>query len=134
MRFYHDLASSMASGGGLPQGGLTFNPLYPVFLAVVFKIFGERPLAPRTIQCLSRASDDLADIPSARTACAPAPERWGPCKGDIAGVTAASLALLYPQLLLYEGSLLATSLVTLIMAASFYTALAISRLFAAAGR
>ena len=53
MRFYHDLAASLASGGGLPAGGLTFNPLYPVFLVPMFKVFGDGLLAPRIVQALA---------------------------------------------------------------------------------
>jgi Tfp pilus assembly protein PilF len=137
MRFYHDLGSTLAAGSGLPQGGLTFNPLYPVFLASVFRIFGDGLLAPRIIQVISGLVTIWLVFVSARLL-AGGGKRAGrqgnargslteDVRGDIAGITAAVLVLLYPQLLLYEGSLLATSLVTLIMAASFYTALSLSR-------
>ncbi len=125
MRFYFELANSMSSGGGLPQGGLTFNPLYPFFLALVFKISGAGLLVPRIIQCLSGLLTIWLIFRTAKVLAA-GPEE-DPRRGDIAGITAAALALLYPQLLLYEGSLLATSLVTLVMAASFYTSLLLAR-------
>ena len=137
MRFYHDLGSALAAGSGLPQGGLTFNPLYPVFLASVFRIFGDGLLAPRIIQFVAGLATIWLVFVSARLLAGGGagdgrqenvrgtmPEN---VRGNIAGITAAALVLLYPQLLLYEGSLLATSLVTLIMAASFFTALALSR-------
>jgi hypothetical protein len=137
MRFYHDLGSAIVSGGGLPHGGLTFNPLYPFFLACVFKVFGAGLLAPRIIQALAGLLTLWLIFLSARMLASGIDSDGGTGKsrakgrgrvsGDVAGVTAAALALLYPQLLLYEGSLLATSLVTLIMAASFFTALALCR-------
>ncbi len=141
MRFYHDLGSALASGSGLPQGGLTFNPLYPVFLASVFRIFGDGLLVPRIIQVVAGLVTIWLVFVSARLLAGGGDgnTRRGNVSGDgqgvisektrgnIAGITAAALMLLYPQLLLYEGSLLATSLVTLIMAASFFTALALSR-------
>lgn len=137
MRFYHDLGAAMAAGSGLPQGGLTFNPLYPVFLAFVFRIFGDGLLAPRIIQVLAGLLTIWLIFVSARLLAGGSngdnrkgkvPGKIpGDSRGNIAGVTAAVLALFYPQLLLYEGSLLATSLVTLTMAASFCTALVLSR-------
>ena len=129
MRFYHDLGSALGAGSGLPQGGLTFNPLYPVFLAAVFRIFGDGLLAPRIIQVIAGLATIWLVFVSARLLAGggAGDGRKENVRGDIAGITAAALMLLYPQLLLYEGSLLATSLVTLIMAASFFTALALSR-------
>lgn len=139
MRFYHDLGSSMASGGGLPQGGLTFNPLYPLFLAFVFKVFGSGLLMPRIIQCMAGLLTIWLIFHSARLLAGGSNgtgntgKSRGKISGNIAGITAASLALLYPQFLLYEGSVLATSLVTLIMAASFYTALRLSNVLRGGG-
>ncbi len=128
MRFYHDLGAALASGRGLPPGGLTFNPLYPFFLAAVFRFFGEGLMAPRIIQALAGILTIWMIFLSARLlADGPDGDRSrGGSRGDIAGIAAAAIALLYPQLLLYEGSLLATSLVTLVMAASFWTVLKIS--------
>jgi Tfp pilus assembly protein PilF len=132
MRFYHDLGSALASGSGLPPGGLTFNPLYPCFLVIVFRIFGDGLLAPRIIQALAGIMTIWLIFVSARLLAgrsnedSPGDESRNRSRGDIAGIAAAALALLYPQLLLYEGSLLATSLVTLIMAASFCTVLKMS--------
>ena len=129
MRFYHDLGSAIASGGGLPQGGLTFNPLYPLFLAAVFRMAGDGLLAPRIIQVLAGILTIWLVYMSARMlAGSPDRESSGSVsRGETAGIAAAVLALLYPQFLLYEGSLLATSLVILIMSASFCTVLWMSR-------
>ena len=41
-RFYRDIALRLADGGGLPGGAISFNPIYPVFMAAVFRIFGDR--------------------------------------------------------------------------------------------
>jgi len=49
-RFYEELARSVLAGNAIPAGALTFNPLYPLFLAVVFRLFGEGLAAPRIIQ------------------------------------------------------------------------------------
>ncbi|MBD3423538.1 MAG: hypothetical protein GF417_03745, partial [Candidatus Latescibacteria bacterium] len=49
MNFYRDLAAGL-SRGELPPGGLTFNPLYPLFLAAVIRIAGSSLLVPRIIQ------------------------------------------------------------------------------------
>jgi Tfp pilus assembly protein PilF len=147
MRFYHELGVAMASGAGLPAGGLTFNPLYPVFLAGVFRIFGDGLLVPRIIQTLAGIMTLWLIYLSARILAGGFKEcksgssnsknaagltdkgTGGLDRSDVAGISAAALALFYPQLLLYEGSLLATSLVTLIMAASFLLTLRLSRSF-----
>ena len=49
-QLYYDVARDISSGGALPQGAFIFNPLYPVFLVVIFKLFGVGLLAPRIVQ------------------------------------------------------------------------------------
>jgi hypothetical protein len=112
-RLYGDLARVVASRLSLPDGVITYNPLYPVFLGILFRTFGESLLAARMIQSvlglfmvwlLYEAGCRL----SAR----------GSGRNVRAGLIAASMAVLYAQFLLFEGSLLTTSLVTLLLTAS----------------
>jgi hypothetical protein len=124
MRFYFDLASSLAGGGSLPAGALTFNPLYPVFLVVVFRLFGPGLLAVRILQAVAGIVTILLVFRAGRELGSSNGEK-GPSRAASAAA-AAAIAALYPQLLIYEGGLVATSLVTLIFAASFALALAIA--------
>ena len=112
-RFYADLARRVASQLSLPEGIITYNPLYPVFLGILYRIFGESLLAVRILQSgigllmvwlLYEAGCRL----SAR----------GEGRNVRAGLLAAAMAVLYAQFVLFEGSLLATSLVTLLLTAS----------------
>ncbi|MBN1884700.1 MAG: glycosyltransferase family 39 protein, partial [Candidatus Krumholzibacteriota bacterium] len=136
VRFYRETAAAMASGNGFPAGPLTFNPLYPVLLSVLFRLFGAGFLAARilnaafgvlTIALVFFAARQLAggaaggetnggDASAARA---------GTGRADAAGLVAAAAAVLYPQFVLYEGSLLATSAVTFLFAAAFCLALGI---------
>jgi len=119
MRFYRELAGQL-SQGRLPGGGLTFNPLYPVFLAAVFRAAGKGLLVPRLIQTalgvftiyLHYAAGKEVSVSENR---------------HRTGFAAAGLALLYPHFLLYEGSFLATSLVVFLMIASFVIAVRLDR-------
>ncbi|UCF05413.1 MAG: hypothetical protein JSV33_16130 [bacterium] len=115
--FYRELASALSSGGGLPAGALTFNPLYPAFLAFVFRLFGEGLNAPRLVQmCIGLVTIYLVYLSGRRLA---GYGRKGRPDGELVGLVAAGMTLCYPHLILYEGSLLATSLVTFLMVASF---------------
>jgi tetratricopeptide (TPR) repeat protein len=124
MRFYRDLAAGFAAGGGAGSGALTFNPLYPVLLSWVFRLFGDGLLAPRIIQSLiGIGTIGLTYVAARMLGGVDADE----LESRLAGVLAAAIALLYPQLLLYEGALLATTVVVFLFAASLVTALAIAR-------
>lgn len=141
MRFYRDVAAGIASGGGIgggAGGALTFNPLYPAVLAVLFRIFGEGLLAPRILQSLLGLGTILLIYSAARELAGGlaggdrgglgAAKAGAACPDPrLAGVLAAAVALLYPQLILYEGALLATAVVVFLFAASLYAAAAISR-------
>ena len=115
-RFYTELAHRIASGGGLPGGVITYNPLYPFFLAPIFRLFGDTLFAARLIQSLLGLAM-LWLVYGAGRLLSP---REG---GGLTGLVAMVLAALYAQFILYEGSLLATSLVTFISAASISAAL-----------
>ncbi len=122
MRFYRDIALEISQRGfeGAPEGPLSFNPLYPAFLALIFKLIGKGLLAPRIIQSmlgvLTVYTHFLAGREVARG------YRKAEFDAELTGVIAAAMALLYPHFLLYEGSFLGTSLVTLLMVVSFYFA------------
>lgn len=125
MVFYRDLALGIISRGGFPAGVLTFNPLYPVFLVTVFSAFGSSPAVPRVIQSLIGIFTIYLVFLAGREL-GRSSDRWK-VDGERVGLAAALGALLYPQFILYEGSLLATSLVTFFLTAAFTLSLAIDR-------
>jgi Tfp pilus assembly protein PilF len=121
-QFYYDLARNLSTGGALPKGGLVFNPLYPAFLVVVFRIFGTGLLGPRIAQMLlGLFTVALVFLAGRRLA----PSAWkGKRPGDAIGLVAAGLAVLYGQLVLYEGLLLGSTLEIFFFTASFALVLA----------
>ncbi len=122
-RFYYDLARSLSTGGSFPAGAIDFNPLYPAFLAIVFKLFGEGLLAPRVIQ-VALGLLTVALLYFAGLRLAERPRKTQP-PGTVAGLVAAAMAVLYAQFVLYEGTLLSTSLEVFFLAASFALTLAL---------
>jgi len=112
-RFYSDLAHRVASQLSLPEGVITYNPLYPVFLGIIYRIFGESMLVVRVLQ----SGIGLATVWLLYEAGCRLPARGGG-RNVRAGLLAAAMAVLYAQFVLFEGSLVATSLVTLLMTAS----------------
>jgi len=130
-QFYRELAAGLAAGGGLPAGALTFNPLYPLFLGLVFRLFGDGFAAPRLLQmAIGLLTIYLVYI--AGRMLAPADGRRRPVYAST-GLIAAAMMLLYPHPLLYEGSLLATTLVTFCLIASLGLALSLDRDLQGAG-
>jgi tetratricopeptide (TPR) repeat protein len=112
-RFYSDLAHRVSSRLSLPEGVVTYNPLYPVFLGLLFRMFGESLLAARIIQSvLGLVTVWLLYESGCRLSIR------GSGRNVLAGLIAALMAMLYAQFVLFEGSLLATSLVTLLLTAS----------------
>ncbi|HER43285.1 MAG TPA: hypothetical protein ENO08_02350, partial [Candidatus Eisenbacteria bacterium] len=123
--FYRNLAEDLLGGRGLPPGALTFNPLYPVFLAAVFRLFGTSLLATRIAQSfLGLVTLAFVYIAGRRLV-------EGSGKGKLPGtavaLTAMVLAVLYTQFALYEGMLLGTTLEVLLLAASFALGLAMDQ-------
>lgn len=120
-RFYYELSLQLVSGSGMPGGALTFNPLYPAFLVIVFRLFGDSLTAVRVVQgviglftiLLAYRAGSLLAVPGDRNR----PRGW------LIGLISAALMLLYAHFLMYEGSLLATSIVTFILLAVFVIAL-----------
>lgn len=124
-RFYHNLAERITTGGGPPGGALTFNPLYPAFLVILYRLFGSSLLAPRIVQAvLGLATVLLLYIAGRRLG---ESSKEGTHSGETVGLIAAALGVFYPQFILYEGSLLATSLVTFLATAVFTLAVVVDQ-------
>ncbi len=121
--FYWNLASDILAGKGLPEGALTFNPLYPFFLVVVFKFLGSSLLITRIVQSFLGLLT-IAFIYLAGRRLAENFEKEKP-SGMMLGVVAISMAVLYPQFFLYEGMILGTTLEILLLTASFTLGLAL---------
>jgi tetratricopeptide (TPR) repeat protein len=122
-RFYYDLARAVSAGGAPPGGALDFNPLYPAFLVVVFKLFGAGLSAPRIVQfALGLFTIALVYAAGARLVEGP---RKGKPSGAVTAVAAAAMTLFYRQFVLYEGTIIATALEVFLVTASFMLALAL---------
>ncbi len=122
-QLYFDVARDIAGGGAPPPGALTFNPLYPAFLVVLFKLFGAGLLPPRLVQiAIGLFTVALVYLMGRRFA----PGAWkGNRRGAAVGIVAAALAVLYMPFVLYEGMLLASTLEIFLFTASFALALAL---------
>jgi hypothetical protein len=122
-RFYYDLARSLSSGGSLGAGALDFNPFYPAFLLIVFRLFGEGLLVPRIVQLVfGLLTVALMFLGGSRLVEGP---RRGKPPGELTAILAAAMTVLYAQFILYEGMLLSTAFEVFLVAASFVLALAL---------
>ncbi|HVO76661.1 MAG TPA: hypothetical protein VMT60_01625, partial [Candidatus Bathyarchaeia archaeon] len=122
-RFYEELAHGIVAGTGVPAGVLTFNPLYPLFLVIIFRLFGEGLLAPRVAQ-LALGVVTVALVYFSGTRIVEGP-RAGRPSSRVVAVLAASMMILYGQFVTYEGMLLSTALEVFLLVASFALALAL---------
>lgn len=122
-RLYYDVAHGISTGGTLPPGALTFNPLYPVFLAAMFRLFGEGLVAPRIVQ-LAAGLLTVMLVYAAGLRLVEGP-RKGRLSGEATAIIAAATAVLYGQFVLYEGMILASAFEVFFLAASFVLALAL---------
>ncbi len=124
-RFYRDLALQISSGGGLPGGAVTYNPLYPLFLAAVFRLFEQGIFAARIVQAVLGL---LTVVMIYSAGCRfIAQDKRSYISARAVGLMAAAIAVLNPHLLFFEGNLVAVSLVTFLLTASFSLALAIDQ-------
>lgn len=122
-KFYKEVAASLVEGRGLPRGPLTFNPLYPYFLAGVYRIFGKSELAPRALQAaLGIITIVLVYLSAKRMV--EGPRKRKP-DGEITAEAASLMALLYAPLLIYEGILLGATLEVFLLAAAFSISLSL---------
>ena len=123
--FYHEIALRLSSGGGMPGGAISFNPLYPFFMAAVFRIFGDSIDAVRILQfIIGIVTVCLVYFAGKRLA---AKESGRDPGGEITGALAAACALLYAPLTFFEGNIIGTSLVTFLVTAAFFIALVIDQ-------
>ncbi|MBN1163270.1 MAG: hypothetical protein JXB45_01705, partial [Candidatus Krumholzibacteriota bacterium] len=51
--FFRELAARISAGEGIPGGTVSFNPLYPFFLSLIFRCCGDGLVAPRIVQLLA---------------------------------------------------------------------------------
>jgi len=124
-KFYRNLADGILKGKSLPPGALTFNPLYPLFLVVVFQLLGKGLLATRIVQSfLGLMTIALIYLAGRRLVEGP---RKGKLSGKIVSFVAIAMAVLYTQFALYEGMLLGTTLEVLLLIASLTLGLAMDQ-------
>ncbi|MBD3178820.1 MAG: tetratricopeptide repeat protein [Candidatus Latescibacteria bacterium] len=123
--FYRQLAVDILEGSGIPGGALTFNPMYPFFLVMVFAIFGPSLLATRIIQSLLGIVIILLTYLAASNLARG--HRDGKLPAGTVSLTAMALAVLYPQFMLYEGMMLGSTLEILLLTAAFNLALYVDR-------
>jgi 4-amino-4-deoxy-L-arabinose transferase-like glycosyltransferase len=122
-RLYYDLARGMSVDGKLPAGAINFNPFYPVFLAAVFKLFGDGLLAPRIVQLLvGLFTIVLVYVAGTRLVEKTQSRR---ISGQATAIIAAAIATLSAPLVLYEGMLVATTFEVFFMTAAFLVALSL---------
>lgn len=122
-QLYFDVARNIAAGGAPPPGALTFNPLYPAFLVVLFKLFGAGLLPARLVQTMiGLFTVALVYLLGRRSA----PRAWKERRyGEALGLVAAAITVLYMPFVAYEGMLLASTLEVFFFTASFALALAL---------
>ncbi len=124
-RLFYAIAHTLSAGGTLPPGALTFNPFYPAFLVVMFKIFGDGLLAPRIVQfilgILTIVLAYVAGSRLARTAGSSNSNKspTGRTSGKVAAIVAAAFVVLHSPFLLYEGMILASAFEVFFLTAAF---------------
>ena len=120
--FYRNLAENIIAGKGLPEGALTFNPLYPFFLTAEFWLFGNSLFVTRIIQSfIGLLTIAFIYLAGRKLAEGSIKEK---SSGFMVATVAISMAVLYPQFVLYEGMILGTALEVLLLTASFALSLA----------
>ncbi|HPQ42257.1 MAG TPA: glycosyltransferase family 39 protein, partial [bacterium] len=101
--FFQERAYEILNGRFFSDGYL-FNPLYPIFLAGVFAVFGGDLFFPRLVQVLLGSFNVLLVYRLGRHAF-----------GRPAAVAAALLTAVYLPLIYFDGILMATSLITFLI-------------------
>ena len=123
--FYWNLAGTVAAGGGLPRGALTYNPLYPFFLIGLFEVLGRSLLAARLVQFLiGLATLSLIYLAGKRLGGSGEGARTS---AKTVSLTAMAIAALYPQFMLYEGMLLGSALEVFLLTAALVLSIDIDR-------
>lgn len=99
MAYHHEWAQHLAAGESFYEGPFFRAPLYPLFLGLVYAVFGDGPWAVRVIQILLGAMSVVLTFLVAF-------ELFGRRTARLAGVVAA----LYGTLIFYDAQLLAPPL------------------------
>jgi tetratricopeptide (TPR) repeat protein len=102
---YHDWARRIAAGDWLGQGVFYQAPLYPYFLAVIYRIFGDGVMTVRLIQALIGAGS-----------CALIGASGASLYGRLGVIAGVGLAI-YPPAIFFDGLLEKSALVTFFTAA-----------------
>lgn len=110
---YHDLAAGLARDGIYDARMLWQAPLYPVFLAGIYKVFGVSVVAAKVVQAILGVGTALLTWHAGRRA-------GGPAVGLVAGLLVAFAGVL----VFFEAELLGTGL------AAFWAVLLLERLLA----
>jgi Flp pilus assembly protein TadD/4-amino-4-deoxy-L-arabinose transferase-like glycosyltransferase len=107
--YHHDWAVSIIKGGWLGKDAFFRAPLYPYFLAIIYKVFGINFLMPRIVQSLIGAANCVlvqkigSRIFDKRT-------------GNLAGIVAA----MYPLFIYFDNELLFTTSLIFFCLLGFY--------------
>jgi len=130
-KYYVQLAKNMLLGNPLATTVLTFNPLYPLFLFVVFRLFGTSYLVVRMVQAaFGIVSIWLTYRCSLKIF---SKEKWLHVKPELGALFASFMAIFYPNFLFYEGMLLATSIIILLVLTILFIALKVDCALSMAG-
>ncbi len=113
---YNSLALSILKGEGLKEksflGGIAYSyrpPFYPLFIASIYSIFGNYPLAVRIAQALLSTGVVAILIQLTRN-----------LSGDKTSLWAGLWSCFYPEFIYYSGTLRPTILHTFLLLSAFY--------------
>uniref|UniRef100_A0A7C3Z3X0 Tetratricopeptide repeat protein n=1 Tax=candidate division WOR-3 bacterium TaxID=2052148 RepID=A0A7C3Z3X0_UNCW3 len=107
--YHHQMAISILTGGWLSEGCFFRAPLYPYFLALLYKIFGVNLLIPRIGQAIIGSFSCLLVYHLGKKV-------FSKKVGLIAGLVSA----FYPLLIYFDGELLLTNLLIFLLLLAFY--------------
>ncbi|MEO0102589.1 MAG: glycosyltransferase family 39 protein, partial [candidate division WOR-3 bacterium] len=107
--YHHQMAISILKGGWLAETSFFRAPLYPYFLALIYKIFGINLFIPRIIQILIGSGSCLLVYLIGK-------KIFSQKVGTIAGLAAS----LYPLLIYFDGELLLTNLLIFLILFGFF--------------
>jgi tetratricopeptide (TPR) repeat protein len=108
-RFYDLWAKRIAGGEWIGDEVFFMGPLYPYFLAVIYKLFGTELLTVKLIQSVLGSLTAAATYLLARE-----------CFGVVAGLVAGFLAAIYVPFIFYDNSILFPVLATLLNTLMLY--------------
>ncbi len=107
--YHHQMAISLLKGGWLAEGSFFRAPLYPYFLALIYKIFGINLLIPRIVQAFIGSGSCLLIYLIGKR-----------LFSKKVGLISSLIAGLYPLVLYFDGELLLTNLLIFLILLGFY--------------